>query len=67
MFDFFDKLNEQYKSKNEIISCNIPKISREKITDMKEYKRLYYIRNYEIYKKRNEAYRERKKNNEKKV
>lgn len=59
MFEMLDKLYEN--NKFEIIPVNIPKTSVEKYTDIKEYKRLYYLRNYLIYKERNRLYREQKK------
>jgi hypothetical protein len=59
MFEMLDKLYEN--NKFEIIPVNIPKIAVEKYTDIKEYKRQYYLRNYLIYKERNKLYREQKK------
>jgi hypothetical protein len=60
MFEMLDKL---YKDnlKDEITPVNIPKICSEKYTDIKEYKRQYYLHNFEIYKERNRLYRQRKK------
>lgn len=59
MFEMLDKL---YKaSKIEEPPVNKPKIAVEKYTDIKEYKRQYYLRNYLIYKERNRLYRESKK------
>jgi hypothetical protein len=62
MFEMLDKLYE--KNKVEEPPVNIPKVCEEKYTDMKEYKRQYYLRNYLIYKERNRLYREshKKKN-----
>lgn len=61
MFEMLDKLYE--KNKVEEPPVNIPKVCNEKYTDMKEYKRQYYLRNYLIYKERNRLYRENKKAN----
>lgn len=54
-----DKL--YYESKIEEPPVNIPKICNEKCTDIKEYKRQYYLKNLFIYKERNRLYREQKK------
>ena len=59
MFEMLDKLYE--KNKVEEPPVNIPKACEEKYTDIKEYKRQYYLRNYLIYKERNRLYREQKK------
>lgn len=59
MFEMLDKLYE--KNKVEEPPVNIPKKCEEKYTDVKEYKRQYYLRNYLIYKERNRLYREFKK------
>ena len=59
MFEMLDKLYEN--NKFEIVPVNIPKTAIEKYTDVKEYKRQYYLRNYLIYKERNRLYREQKK------
>jgi SepF-like predicted cell division protein (DUF552 family) len=61
MFEMLDKLHE--KNKMEEPPVNIPKTAIEKYTDVKEYKRQYYLRNYLIYKERNRLYRESKKVN----
>ena len=62
MFEMLDKLHDKNKEDNFYIPCNIPKIqTEEKYTDVKEYKRNYYLHNVEIYRQRNKAYRERKK------
>lgn len=61
MFEMLDKLYE--KNKIEEPPVNIPKICNEKYTDIKEYKRQYYLRNLLIYKERNRLYRESKKAN----
>ena len=61
MFEMLDKLYE--KNKIEEPPVNIPKICNEKYTDVKEYKRQYYLKNYLIYKERNRLYRENKKAN----
>lgn len=59
MFEMLDKLYKD--SKIEEPPVNKPKIAVEKYTDIKEYKRIYYLRNYLIYKERNRLYREQKK------
>ena len=59
MFEMLDKLYKDNKVEEPPI--NIPKKCEEKYTDMKEYKRQYYLRNYLIYKERNKLYREQKK------
>jgi hypothetical protein len=59
MFEMLDKLYE--KNKIEESPVNIPKKCEEKYTDVKEYKRQYYLKNYLIYKERNRLYREFKK------
>ena len=59
MFEMLDKLYKD--SKIEEPPVNKPKIAVEKYTDIKEYKRQYYLRNYLIYKERNRLYRESKK------
>lgn len=58
----FEMLDKMYKdSKIEDPPVNRPKVAVEKYTDIKEYKRQYYLRNYLIYKERNRLYRESKK------
>ncbi len=59
MFEMLDKLYKD--SKIEEPPVNKPKIAVEKYTDIKEYKRQYYLRNYLIYKERNRLYRENQK------
>ena len=57
-------LDKLYKdNKIEEPPVNIPKVCNEKYTDMKEYKRQYYLRNYLVYKERNRLYRENQKAN----
>ena len=60
MFEMLDKLYNKNEV-NIITPINIPKKCNDKYTDTKEYKRQYYLYNYETYKKRNKEYRERKK------
>jgi len=57
----FKTLDAMYKKSlsEEITPCNIPKICVEKYTDVKEYKRQYYLKNIETYRQRNEKYRQR--------
>lgn len=58
----FEMLDKMYKdSKIEDPPVNRPKVAVEKYTDIKTYKRQYYLRNYLIYKERNRLYRESKK------
>ena len=59
MFEMLDKLHE--KNKVEESPVNIPKICNEKYTDVKEYKRQYYLKNLFIYRERNRLYRDQKK------
>jgi hypothetical protein len=59
MFEMLDKLHE--KNKVEEPPVNIPKICNEKYTDVKEYKRQYYLKNLFIYRERNRLYRDQKK------
>jgi len=59
MFEMLDKLYKDNKVEEPPV--NIPKICNEKYTDVKEYKRQYYLKNYLIYKERNRLYRENQK------
>lgn len=59
IFKILDKLNNKYKDD----VSNIPKIEDKKYIDVKKYKQEYYLRNIEIYRKRNKEYREEKKLN----
>lgn len=61
MFEMLDKLYKDNKIEEPPV--NIPKVCNEKYTDMKEYKRQYYLRNYLVYKERNRLYRENQKAN----
>jgi len=62
LFDFLENLhNESVQHINIIIPVEEPKPARDKTTEIKEYKRLYYLQNIETYRKRNEDYRERKR------
>lgn len=55
-----DKMyNDNKKLDN--IPVERPKKCEEKYTDVKEYKRQYYLINIETYRERNKQYRERKK------
>ena len=63
-FDFFDKLDKITidERKKNLIPANKPRIEKiNKIEDIKQYKRNYYIANIEIYRERNKEYRQRKK------
>jgi hypothetical protein len=63
-FDFFDKLDKMTKEEREKQApVEKPKVCGDKITDIKEYKRMYYLCNIEIYRERNRNYRLNKKNN----
>jgi hypothetical protein len=60
MFEMLDSLYK--KSDVDLITpINVPKNCDEKWTDIKEYKRMYYLWNIEKYKQRNAAYRSKKK------
>lgn len=62
MFKMLDELYRESKNNDIITPINIPKIqNEEKYTDIKQYKRDYYLQNLQIYKERNKAYREKKK------
>jgi len=61
-FEFFDKLDKLTEGeRNKMIPVEQPKICGDKITDIKEYKRMYYLQNIEIYRERNKQYRLNKK------
>ena len=52
MFSFLDKLhNESHETKP--LAIEKPKDRQGKIDEIKQYKRDYYIRNYERYQERN--------------
>jgi hypothetical protein len=55
LFELLDKMHKLYEVKME-------KIPTQKI-DIKEYKKMYYLHNFEIYKERNKNYRYNKKYN----
>jgi len=61
-FEFFDKLNNDYPSKIKPV-IEKPKRSDHKTTDIKEYKRLWYLMNIETVRQRNKEYRDRMKAN----
>jgi hypothetical protein len=61
-FEFFDKLNKDFPTENKPV-IEKPKKARNKIDDMKEYKRLWYLINIETVRQRNKEYRERMKAN----
>ena len=63
-FEFFDRLDKiTVEERNKIITpANKPFVEKiNKIDDIKQYKRNYYIANIEIYRERNREYRQRKK------
>ena len=59
----FEMLDKMYKDSltNEDAPVNRPKVCRDKCSDIKEYKRQYYLKNLLIYRERNRLYREQKK------
>jgi hypothetical protein len=61
-FDFFDKLNNDFPSDYKV-PVEKPKVADHKTTDMKEYKRMWYLANIDIVRQRNKEYRERMKAN----
>jgi len=68
IFRKLDDLNNKYKGEDKIpVYLEEVKNCKEKIDDIKQYKRDYYIRNYDIYKERNRLYRERKKEEKKNI
>jgi hypothetical protein len=62
-------LDSLYKKSvvEEITPVNIPKVCVEKYTDIKEYKRQYYLWNIEKYRLRNATYRKNKKEEKEKA
>lgn len=63
-FEFFDKLDKiTINERNIKPIIEKPRNCEEKYTDVKEYKRQYYLKNIEIYRERNRNYRLNKKNN----
>jgi hypothetical protein len=67
MFDMLTALHEKYKKEEVIIPVEEPKNAVDKTNDVKQYKRNYYLHNLQIYKERNKAYREKKKEEKKKL
>ena len=67
MFLALDALHEKYKKEEVIIPVEEPKNAVDKTTEIKCYKRNYYLHNLQIYKERNKAYREKKKEEKKKL
>jgi len=59
-FETLDKFHNKYKT-DFFIPVEKPKICKEKTSDIKEYKRQYYLININTYTKRNKEYRQRKK------
>ena len=69
-FEFFDQLDKITidERKNNFIPVNRPFIEKiNKVDDIKQYKRNYYLNNIEIYRERNRQYRESKKLEKKNV
>jgi len=60
LFDFLQDLHLK-SEKIKFVPVEQPKEVIGKTTDIKEYKRQYYLENLETYRKRNEEYRERKR------
>jgi hypothetical protein len=60
MFEMLDELHKK-SNENYIVPVEEPKICRDKTTDIKNYKRNYYLQNLQIYKERNDAYRKKQK------
>jgi len=67
MFEALDKLDKQYKNDKIDIPIEVPKNAIDKTTDIKNYKRNYYLQNIEIYTERNRLYRLRKKEQKKNI
>lgn len=76
LFSMLDKLHETYKNNDEIMTYNrntkkyvfSKSIKTEnKCADIKEYKHQYYLDNIELYRQRNTAYRQRKKEEKKNI
>ena len=51
-------MNQKYKFETKKHHIKEPKII-DKVADIKEYKKLYYQQNIEIYRERNRLYREK--------
>jgi len=60
MFQALDALYKKHKEDYHI-PVEEPKVCKEKYTEVKEYKRQYYIKNFELYQERNKNYRLMKK------
>jgi hypothetical protein len=58
----FEMLDAMYRKSlvDEITPVNVPKHATDKITDIKAYKRQYYLQNLQTYKERNLRYRMKK-------
>lgn len=67
MFEMLDALHNKNKIDEVIIPVEEPKNAIDKTTEIKCYKRNYYLHNLQIYKERNKAYREKKKEEKKKL
>ena len=66
LFDFLQDLHLK-SEKIKFVPVEEPKEVIGKTTDIKEYKRQYYLQNLETYRKRNEEYRERKRKEKEKI
>ena len=60
LFDFLQDLHLK-SEKIKIVPVEKPKEVIGKTTDIKEYKRQYYLQNLETYRQRNKEYRKRQK------
>lgn len=57
MFEMLDKLYKKNLDDEYYVPVEEPKNCQEKYSDIKEYKRQYYLKNLEKYKERNKKYR----------
>lgn len=76
LFSMLDKLHETYKNNDEIMTYNrntkkyvfSKSIKTEnKCENIQAYKHQYYLDNIELYRQRNTAYRQRKKEEKKNI
>jgi len=70
MFAMLDQLHNKYKKDDEMVEDNNKRkyvVKEIKCANIKEYKHQYYLDNIEIYRQRNKAYRERKKQEKKNI
>ena len=62
MFAMLDRLYNDNREEINEVPVEAPRNAVDKTTEIKNYKRLYYLHNLEIYRERNRLYRLRKKN-----